>query len=118
MKSITISVFTSPTCPHCPSAVNLVKEVTKEDKAVKMIEYGAANPNTQKKAAELEVQSVPTIFVKGEGYEKNIGFRGTPSKNSLIDAIKIAKGEKEYFEPKPFSLTKWFAEKTGIRIKF
>ena len=49
-----ITVFTSPTCPHCPGAVKLVKEVSRERDDVVVEVLSTATHKGSKKARELE----------------------------------------------------------------
>ena len=97
-----IEVFTSPTCPHCHPALNLAKEIEKERDDVKVTEFSTATPQGRRKARQMEVTALPTIFVKGPSYPQNIGFRGLPSKKGLLKAIDISLGKAEWEEPKGF----------------
>lgn len=110
-----IEVFTSPTCPYCPSAVKLAKEVEKERDEVKVIEQSTATKEGNRRAKLLNVMSVPTVFVKGPEFDR-IGFRGTPPKDKLLEAIDISLGLKEWEPPKSF-LEK-LKEKIPINIKW
>lgn len=111
MNKVSISVFTSPTCPHCPSAVKLANEVGKKVGA-KVITYSTATDLGRQEALKQEIMTVPTILVKGDGYEKNIGFRGTPIKTDLLQAIKIANGQAKY--PVNKSLFEKIKDKLGL----
>ncbi|MFH1590188.1 MAG: glutaredoxin domain-containing protein [archaeon] len=113
--TVKIELFTSPTCPHCPSAKNLTYQVGKEVEGVKVVETSTATKQGSKRARSMDVMSVPTIFVTGPEFER-IGFRGTPSKSRLLDAIAISNGEKKWEEPKSFM--EKLKEKIPIKIKF
>ncbi|MBR9675795.1 hypothetical protein GOV05_02195 [Candidatus Woesearchaeota archaeon] len=97
--SVKISVFTSPTCPHCPAAINVARTVSKE-MGVRLVEISTATNEGSKKARAHQIMSVPTTIIKGDGYDQNIGFKGAPSKASLIKAVRIANGEEGFQEKK------------------
>ena len=99
--TVKIEVFTSPTCPHCPSAKMLAMQVQKERDDVKVIETSTATKQGSRRADLMNVMSVPTLFVKGPHFDR-IGFRGTPSKDKLLEAIDISLGLKEWEKPKTF----------------
>lgn len=86
-----IEIFTSPTCVYCPSAKKLVAELAQEDKEIAVVEHSAATEEGRKRAQEFNIQSVPTIFVSGPATKEILGFRGTPSKEKLLDAIRKVK---------------------------
>ena len=111
-----IEVFTSPTCPHCHPALNLAKQIEKERDEVKVTELSTATPNGRRKAEQMGVMAVPTIFVKGPAYPENIGFKGLPSKKGLLKAIDISLGKAEWEEPKGFF--KSLLEKIPIKVKW
>ena len=77
---IKVEVFKTDMCPHCPKAVALVKEVTKdlENVEVEIID-AMQNP---KRALEYEIMAVPTIVING--IKK---FIGTPRKEEFVQAL-------------------------------
>lgn len=93
--TVKIEVFTSPTCPHCPSAVMLAQNVAKERADVKVVISSTATSEGSKRARLMDVMTVPTIFVKGSEFDR-IGFRGTPPKSKLLDAVDISLGIKSW----------------------
>ena len=95
--SVKILVFTSPTCPYCPSAVKAVKAIKDEVKDLTIEEVSTASPNGNRLAKKHGIMSVPTTIVIGKASE-NIGFRGAPSRQSLLKAINIAKGIEKFEE--------------------
>ena len=99
---VKIQVFTSPTCPHCHPALDLAKQIEKERDDVKVTELNTATPHGHRKAEQLGVMAVPTIFVKGPAYPQDIGFKGLPSKKGLLKAIDISLGKAGWEEPKGF----------------
>ena len=46
------------------------------------------------KAKELDIRAVPTFIIKGDGYESNIGFVGTPTTKKLNELIDLSQGKK------------------------
>lgn len=79
---VKIEVFTSPSCPYCPMAVELVDEVKREmpdDVIVEKIDI----MQDREKAIEYNLMAVPAIALDGI-----IKFLGAPSKEELVSAIK------------------------------
>ncbi len=99
--TVTIEIFTSPTCPHCPPAKKLALQVAKEraDDNVKVVETSIMTKEGSEKAQSLGVFGVPAIFVKGPKFDR-MGFRGLPPKQKLLDSIDIGLGKKEWKESK------------------
>ncbi len=85
-----VEVYTSPTCPHCPSAVALVNEISKERDDLRVKIYSVAEPEGGRRAERFGIMATPTILVKGKCSNGYIGFRGTPSRKTLIHAIDKA----------------------------
>lgn len=100
MKS-KITVFTSPTCPHCPSAVKLAQKIGAQKDEVKVQIASTATPEGIMLARKFEIFSVPTIFVKGDGHPEILAIKGTPSEEKLNELIDISLGKKKIEEPKP-----------------
>ena len=115
-----IEVFTSPTCPHCPSAVNLARQIEKERDDVKMVISSMATNQGSRRAKMLNVMSVPTLFVTGPGTEERIGFRGLPPKTRLLDAVDISLGIKSWedIQKENKGLFQRLKEKIPIKIRF
>lgn len=113
---VRIQVFTSPTCPHCHPALNLAKQIEKERDDVKVTELSTATPHGHRKAKQLGVIALPTIFVRGPAYPQDIGFKGLPSKKGLLKAIDISLGLAKWEEKKGF--LKSIIEKLPIKIKW
>lgn len=111
MKS-TIEVFTSTTCPHCPAAKKLVNEVAKERDDVNVIHTITNTVKGSKRAREMQIMTVPTIFIKGPGSDETIGLRGVPSKKGLIKAINISLGNEKWKEKK--GLIEKLKDKLGL----
>jgi small redox-active disulfide protein 1 len=79
---VKVEVFTSPSCPYCPMAVQLVEEVKKEmidDIEIEKIDI----MSERKKAIEYGLMAVPAIALNGV-----VKFVGAPGKEELVAAIK------------------------------
>lgn len=92
-----IEIFTSPTCPHCPSAKSLAREIEKERDDVKVIEYSTITPEGSEKANHYQIVSVPTIIISGKEY---VGLRGTPSKKGFNKAINLSLKKESWEDSK------------------
>ncbi|MBT3721513.1 hypothetical protein HN789_01825 [archaeon] len=114
-SKIKIEVITSPTCPHCPHAKNAVNKFAKDNEYIKVVEYSTATHEGRKKSQQLDVRSVPTLFISGPGSADRIGFVGSPSQNQLKKMVGIAKGEDNW--PKEEGLFEKLAKKLKIKIK-
>ncbi|ADP77480.1 redox-active disulfide protein 1 [Methanothermus fervidus DSM 2088] len=79
---VKIEIFTSPTCPHCPSAIALAEEIKEEYGNKVEIEEIDVMENREK-AIEYGLLAVPTIAINGE-----VKFVGTPSKEEFKRAIE------------------------------
>ncbi|AAB85307.1 MULTISPECIES: MJ0307 family thioredoxin [Methanothermobacter] len=78
---VNIEVFTSPTCPYCPMAIEVVDEAKKEfgDKIdVEKIDIMV----DREKAIEYGLMAVPAIAINGV-----VRFVGAPSREELFEAI-------------------------------
>lgn len=81
---VKVEVFKTDMCPHCPRAVALVKEVTKDLENVEVeIVDAVQNPN---RALVYEIMAVPTIVINGTKK-----FVGTPRREELIQALMSSK---------------------------
>ncbi len=58
---VIIEVFTSPTCPHCPRALEMAKQAAMQTPGIQVVELSTATPQGYAKAALCNVQAVPTI---------------------------------------------------------
>lgn len=96
-----IEIFSSLTCPHCPSAIKLVEEVSKERNDVDVIKHEINTLEGNKRASEFNIMSVPTIIVKGSNPEV-IGLRGLFSKKGLNKAIDVSLGKDNFEDNKSF----------------
>jgi len=95
MEKSIIEVFTSPTCPHCPSAINLTSQVKEEREDVELHIWSTSTEEGVERARQFNVFSVPTIFVRGPGHNEILAFKGAPSKERLNKAINITLGKEK-----------------------
>jgi len=79
--SVKIEVFTSPSCPYCPMAIEVVDAVKKEmqdDIEVEKIDI----MKDREKAIEYGLMAVPAVAINGV-----VKFVGAPEKDDLKNAI-------------------------------
>lgn len=79
--SVKIEVFTSPSCPYCPMAIEVVDAVKKEmhdDIEVEKIDI----MQDREKAIEYGLMAVPAVAINGV-----VKFVGAPEKEDLKNAI-------------------------------
>lgn len=79
-----IEVFTSPTCPHCPRALEMARQLAMEMPGIRVVEQSTATPQGFAKAAYYDVQAVPTVFING----KRAFVGAPPSVDALREALK------------------------------
>ncbi len=114
MTQATMMVFSSPTCPHCPAAKNFAEQVHKERDDVRLQLVTSGTPGAEKLFRKYDVASVPTVIIKGDSYDQNIGLRGAQSPKTLHKYVDLALGierEEEVKEKK--SLFSVFKRKTS-----
>ncbi|MBT3463647.1 hypothetical protein HOD20_06250 [archaeon] len=115
MEKAHVEVFTSPTCPHCPSAKKIAKEVCDKREDVKFLETSTMTSKGSKRAQKFDVRGVPTLIITGPGTNERIGYVGTPSKDSLNNMINIALGKEKWKEKK--SILDKISKKLKINFK-
>ncbi len=81
---VVIEVFTSPTCPHCPRALAMAKEVAARLPGIQVVEQSTETPQGLAKAAFYGVQAVPIIYING----KRAFVGAPPSIEALRQAVK------------------------------
>lgn len=94
MKS-EIEVYTSPTCPYCPGAVDLAMQIKDERDDVEVKILSSATKEGFEKAQQYGIQTVPTILVKGPVIKNIIAFDSVPPKDHLNHAIDMSIGKAE-----------------------
>jgi thioredoxin 1 len=83
-KQVVIEVFTSPTCPHCPQALSMAKELAGQMPGLQVVEVSTATPQGFAKAALYGVKAVPTVFIN----RKRAFVGAPPSIEALRQALK------------------------------
>ena len=84
---VKVEVFTSPSCPYCPMAIEVVNEVEKEMPGTLEIEKIDIMVDRDK-AVEYGLMAVPAIALNGV-----VRFVGAPSKEELTSAIEEEKNK-------------------------
>lgn len=76
-----VEVFTSPSCPHCPMAEQVVEEAKKEidDMDVEIVNI----MTDRQRAIDYGIMAVPAIAINGV-----VEFVGAPTKEELIAKLK------------------------------
>ena len=100
MNAVKIEIFTSPTCPHCPSAKKAVMRFAEGKEYIKVVETSTATHDGQRRARQNGVRSVPTLFVTSSAYPDKIGYVGVPSDKGLRRMTDIAAGVEEWKDEK------------------
>ena len=81
--AITVEVFSTSTCPHCPAAIEAAEKA--KDKLGESIDVEAIkiddpnNPENRQRAIDYQIMAVPTIVINGD-----VVFVGAPTENELI----------------------------------
>ncbi|AIY90742.1 MJ0307 family thioredoxin [Geoglobus acetivorans] len=60
---ISIKLLTSPTCPYCPRAREVVKKLTEEDGNVIALELSVTTDEGLKEALKFGISGVPAIII-------------------------------------------------------
>jgi glutaredoxin len=79
---VKVIIVTTKTCPYCPPAKNLWRELKKEHN-FEYEEVDASTPEGQKLAKKFNIRSVPTTII-----DDRIAFIGVPPKEKAIEAVK------------------------------
>lgn len=76
-----VEVFTSPSCPYCPMAEQVVEEAKKE---IGEMDVEVVNIMTDRqRAIDYGIMAVPAIAINGV-----VEFVGAPSKEELMVKLK------------------------------
>jgi len=86
-KPVLAYLFTSPTCPHCPSAKRFGKEYFADKDDVEYYELDATDPRSKEPAQFFQIQSVPTFILVGPNNQP-IGVSGTPSAEHMDKVLE------------------------------
>ena len=89
-NKVKIEIYTSPTCPYCPAALQMLKKaIDIYGNGIEVTKIDITTPDGQELAVFYDVQATPTIVMNGE-----VKFRGPPpSESDLYDDIET------YLEP-------------------
>lgn len=83
--AIKVEVFSTNSCPHCPSAIEAA-QVAKENMGdaidVEVVKIDESEEN-RKRAIDYQIMAVPTIVINGE-----VTFVGAPTEDELIEKLK------------------------------
>ncbi|BBL62860.1 MAG: MJ0307 family thioredoxin [Methanobrevibacter arboriphilus] len=77
-----VEVFTSPSCPYCPMAEQVVEEAKNEIGDEMEVEVINIMTDRQR-AVDYGIMAVPAIAINGV-----VEFVGAPSKNELMAKLK------------------------------
>ncbi len=60
---ITIKLLTSPTCPYCPRAREVVKQLAEEDSRIIALELSVTTDEGLREAMKFGISGVPAIII-------------------------------------------------------
>ncbi len=60
---ITLKLLTSPTCPYCPRARDVVRQLAEEDRDVIALELSITTDEGLKEAMRFGISGVPAIII-------------------------------------------------------
>ena len=79
-----IEVFTSPTCPHCPGAVQVVEEAkAKLGDEIEVEILSIADPANRDLAIDYGVHAVPAIAINN-----SLDVNGAPTREELLERLE------------------------------
>lgn len=82
-----VKFFTSPTCPKCPSAKELAKELESEGADVE--QHDISIPDGLAEAQLYQVMATPTIVITDESNNEIKSWRGeVPAKDEVESSLK------------------------------
>ncbi|VVC71704.1 putative Thioredoxin [uncultured archaeon] len=96
---VTLEVFSTKTCPHCPAAIKLagdvVLEFAKLGKQVDLKIVDLRTPEGKERAAMYGgITATPTLFAfSDESKTDRVRMVGVPPRDALVKGIKLASGE-------------------------
>ena len=83
--AIKVEVFSTNSCPHCPSAIDaaqVAKDKLGDAIEVEVVKIDESEANRQR-AIEYQIMAVPTIVINGE-----VTFVGAPRDDELIEKLE------------------------------
>ena len=60
---VLIKLFTSPTCPACPKAKEVLRKIVEENKDIMVLEFNVNTDEGLREALRYDVRTVPTIVI-------------------------------------------------------
>lgn len=83
MEGFLLELFTSPTCPHCPRAREIISEAVKSMRNALLIVREVTEPENAELARKHGIQSVPTLIING-----NYRVEGVPRREELLRFLR------------------------------
>ena len=103
MEKANVYLFTSLTCPHCPSAKDFMQKFKKTREDFTYKELITSTKEGRKLANKFQISSVPTFIIQGPGFPEIMGLKGTQTEEVMNKYLDIALGIKNLEKPKSFS---------------
>lgn len=85
MMAIKVEVFSTNSCPHCPSAIDaaqVAKDKLGDAIDVEVVKIDESKENYER-AIQYQIMAVPTIVINGD-----VAFVGAPSEEELIEKLE------------------------------
>ena len=80
---VVIKLLTSPTCPYCPMAKDVLRRFAEQRKDVLVMEMSVTTDEGMKEALKFGIRSVPAMIIS----DKRV-LIGVPTINDLIRAVE------------------------------
>ena len=83
--AIKVEVFSTNSCPHCPSAIDaaqVAKDKLGDAIDVEVVKIDESKENYER-AIQYQIMAVPTIVINGE-----VAFVGEPREDELIEKLE------------------------------
>ena len=83
--AIKVEVFSTNSCPHCPSAIDaaqVAKDKLGDAIDVEVVKIDESKENYER-AIQYQIMAVPTIIIDGE-----VAFVGAPREDELIEKLE------------------------------
>ncbi|WP_405305132.1 thioredoxin family protein [Methanobrevibacter sp.] len=83
--AIKVEVFSTNSCPHCPSAIDaaqVAKDKLGDAIDVEVVKIDESKENYER-AIQYQIMAVPTIVIDGE-----VAFVGAPREDELIEKLE------------------------------
>jgi small redox-active disulfide protein 1 len=85
---VVIKVLTSPSCPYCPLATEVVRKFVKEKKDVVALELSVTTDEGMKEALKFGIRSVPAIII-----DDTYVMVGVPTMGELKSAVEMVENK-------------------------